>query len=100
MDPIFLHVCFLLAGGAFEESCPGEAYARNGTKPLVLGAVLSKRRNNTRIEIWLGGVEAPNPAWIRLVEQFIGRAIEGQQVFPYRAFKAGTERSERGGKRP
>jgi len=82
MDQLFFELILTLIGEQFVEAVP--------TPPnmtcTVVGAVLSKRRSTCRIEIWLGGREPLDAAWIRQIEQFVRNSFPGQNIFEYKAF--------------
>lgn len=43
----------------------------------------------TRIEIWLGGPEAPDPLWIKRVQDVFAKEARIEKVFNYQAFASG-----------
>ncbi|KAK4685336.1 translation initiation factor 4E, partial [Tremellales sp. Uapishka_1] len=84
MDQTYLDLVFLLIGGRLDDECA----IPPGTKNMVCGIVLSRRKVNTRIEIWLGGKERPNGEWCARLEGWLAAEL-GLRVLPYKAFHPG-----------
>ncbi len=83
MDQLFLDVVLLLISGSIEDDCPPPPVSSS----IICGATLSKRKVNTRIEVWLGGLAGPEPGWIRSIEHHFAKVFQGNKIYPYRAFK-------------
>ena len=80
MDQLFLEIVLVLIGGTLDESCPSPS-----PHNVILGITISRRKINTRIEIWLGGREAPEHRWVQGVEQAL-RTLTGEKVYGYKSF--------------
>lgn len=81
MDALFLDIVLFLIGGSIDDDCP----APPGSSSIISGATLSKRKINTRIEIWLGGLNAPEVEWVTRIQQLFARTF-GYKLYPYRSF--------------
>ncbi|WWD16117.1 hypothetical protein CI109_100542 [Kwoniella shandongensis] len=81
MDQTFLEIVLLLIGGTIHDFCPPPPSKSN----MICGAVISKRKL-TRIEIWLGGKDVPDPEWVRSVTNFFERSFKGVRMYPYKPF--------------
>lgn len=57
----------------------------NGSDAMVLG-IVCKMGKFGRIEIWLGGSEAPPSEWVKEVETFLKKDCPGQW-YPYKPFR-------------
>ena len=91
MDALFFQVVLLLAGGEFDDISP----TPSGFAPTIVGAVLSKRKQHTRLEIWVGGKEPLDNKWIKEVERYLQEKFPAFKIFDYRPFKeAGGRRRE------
>jgi hypothetical protein len=86
MDRLFLDIILLLIGGAFEELAPPPERSTS----MLLGVAVSRRKTATRVEIWLGGTELPEPGWASAVEAVLARTFPGEKIFPFRPFKANS----------
>lgn len=82
VDALFLEIVHLLVGGQIEEEAPVE----DGSDTCVLGATLAKRKLNIRIEIWLGGTEAPPAEWVNKVQAVVERSCPNWRIYPYKSF--------------
>ncbi|ORY28279.1 translation initiation factor eIF 4e-like domain-containing protein [Naematelia encephala] len=82
LDMVFYETVLLLIGGSLYDHCP----APSGSNARVLGAVISKRKVATRVEIWLGGGEVLPLSWISSVTQFLAGYFPSHRVYPYKAF--------------
>jgi hypothetical protein len=92
MDPSFFQIILLLAGASFDEVCP----PLPGHSSKVVGAVLSKRKAHTRIEIWLGGMEPLPAVWIKAVEAFVNSQFPKEKTFGFSPFGEPSKRSVSG----
>ncbi|KAK8869619.1 hypothetical protein IAR55_000186 [Kwoniella newhampshirensis] len=82
MDQTFLEVVLLLIGGTIQDICPPPP---SSPKSMICGTVIS-RRKLTRIEIWLGGQDAPHPEWIKGITHFFQTSFPAMKVYHYKAF--------------
>lgn len=82
MDSLFLDIVLLLSGGHLEEMCPSPV--ESGA--IICGAVLSKRKMNTRLEVWLGGPSEPDAAWIQQVTRVFAENFRDHKMFPFKPF--------------
>ena len=82
MDSLFLDIVLFFVSGCIEDDCPRP----KGSTSIVCGATLSKRKANTRIEIWLGGHEIPSQLWTDAIFRFFAKCFPAFKLFPYRSF--------------
>nr|ODN87893.1 hypothetical protein L203_03097 [Cryptococcus depauperatus CBS 7841] len=87
MDIAFLEICFLLIGGNLQDAVPSWA-TPSKAKSVICGAVIS-RRKVTRLEIWLGGRDGPDPAWVEQVYRHIERYFPTVRILPFKSFGKG-----------
>jgi hypothetical protein len=87
MDSLFLDVVLLLIGGSLDDLCPTPPCSTS----IICGAAISKRKANTRIEVWLGGTEAPEAEWINSIQRHFTICFQGNKIYPYRSFQESTE---------
>ncbi|ODN83288.1 hypothetical protein L202_01459 [Cryptococcus amylolentus CBS 6039] len=80
MDDVFLELCLLLVGGNLEVDTPPL------TKPSVCGAIISRRKTTTRIEVWLGGRDVPDKRWVNDVHDKLSNWFPQIRVLPYKSF--------------
>ncbi|ODN98428.1 hypothetical protein L198_03672 [Cryptococcus wingfieldii CBS 7118] len=80
MDDVFLELCLLLVGGNLEVDMPPL------TKPSVCGAIVSRRKTTTRIEVWLGGRDVPDKRWVNDVHDKLSNFFPQIRVLPYKSF--------------
>jgi hypothetical protein len=97
MDKLFVDVVHLLISGQIEHACPPPALTAvqssgsPSAESMVVGAILSRRKINTRIEVWVGGSETPSPNWLANVERFFAEQFPRQRVYGYKSFEASKE---------
>jgi hypothetical protein len=89
MDQVFLEVIFLLIGGALEDELP---MSDSGKSNMIVGAMLSRRKLASRIEIWLGGDDEPEFEWTNAVERGLEEGLNKKyKIWQYKSFgKAGS----------
>ncbi|OWZ79922.1 hypothetical protein C365_01503 [Cryptococcus neoformans Bt85] len=83
MDNVFLDICLLLIGGSLSDTVPSPPGAR--AKSIICGVAIS-RRKMTRLEIWLGGEDGPDPVWIDKVYTHFSKCFPQIRLFPYKPF--------------
>ena len=86
MDQLFLDVVLLLIGGTLDDTCP----VPPGSESILCGAIISKRKVSTRVEVWLGGPREPDQKWVNCVEKLVANLSGGLRMYPYRSFRAST----------
>jgi len=93
MDSLFFQIVLLLAGGELEDSVSSPPESTS----TIVGAVVSKRKQHTRLELWLGGKEPLDEKWIEAVEVYLQNAFPTHKMFDFRPFKDLTVRKREGG---
>ncbi|KGB79695.2 hypothetical protein CNBG_5533 [Cryptococcus deuterogattii R265] len=83
MDNVFLEICLLLIGGSLPDAVPSPPGAR--AKSIICGVAIS-RRKMTRLEIWLGGENGPDPVWVDMIYIHFSRCFPQIRLFPYKPF--------------
>lgn len=83
MDNVFLEICLLLIGGSLSDAVPCPPGAR--AKSIICGVAIS-RRKMTRLEIWLGGENGPDPVWVDMIYTHFSRCFPQIRLFPYKPF--------------
>ncbi|ORX33744.1 hypothetical protein BD324DRAFT_638422 [Kockovaella imperatae] len=81
LDLTFQKIVLLLSGDIIGNEVPSPPGS------FVVGAVLSKRKMNSRVEIWLGGSKAPPLEWVQAMDRFVRNEVPEVKCFPYRSFK-------------
>ncbi|KIR54222.1 hypothetical protein I315_03281 [Cryptococcus gattii Ru294] len=83
MDNVFLEICLLLIGGSLHDAVPSPPGVR--AKSIICGVAIS-RRKMTRLEIWLGGENGPDPVWVDMIYTHFSRCFPQIRLFPYKPF--------------
>ena len=86
MDQLFLDMVLLLVGGTLDDSCP----VLPGSESILCGAIISKRKVSTRVELWLGGPKGPDQEWVDCIQKKVADRSGGLRMYPYRSFHAST----------
>lgn len=85
MDVLFFELVLLFVSGEVDSACPSPPLRHN----ILCGAVLCRKKGTTRIEVWLGGRDAPDKQWVARINGLLHHQFPQHKIFEYRPFHGG-----------